>query len=336
MTASSAPDRFEDKAVTGRRAGMLSTAFGPAIIAALKDASVMEIMANADGRVWIERHDAGKIHDGVTLTAGARERIIRLVASHTGGECGYDRPIVSAELPGSGERFEGILPPVASAPVFSIRKPATRIFTLDDYVRREIMSGADALVLKSAIAARKNILIAGGTSSGKTTLANALLAEVAVRDERILILEDTRELHCAAADFVALRAAPGVTLADLARSTMRLRPDRIVVGETRGGEALDLLKAWNTGHPGGITTVHANSAEAALFRLEQLIGERTVSAPKQLIAEAVDLVVFIARGKGGRRVEEIIRVDGLDANGAYRTAHAHPLNPSLVNNGAKS
>jgi hypothetical protein len=179
-------------------------------------------------------------------------------------------------------------------------------------------------VLAAAVRERRNIVVAGGTSSGKTTLVNALLAEVASLQERVVILEDTRELRCAAEDVVALRTKPGVaSLADLVRSTLRLRPDRIIVGGVRGGEALDMLKAWNTGHPGGLTTVHANSAEAALTRLEQLVQEAIVTVPRPLIAEAIDLVVFI-KGRGGeRRVESILELVGLDEDGSY----ASPMPP---------
>jgi type IV secretion system protein TrbB len=231
-------------------------------------------------------------------------------------------PIVSAELPphgdGAGERFEGILPPISLAPCFSIRKPAERVYTLGDYVADGIMPARHADALRRAVVERRNILVAGGTSSGKTTLANALLAEMASLDERVILIEDTRELQCAAADTVALRTRPGVVgIADLVRSTLRLRPDRIVVGEVRGAEALDLLKAWNTGHPGGVATVHANSAAAALHRLEQLTQEAVVTAPRRLIAEAIDVVVFIA-GRGlDRRVEAIMHVGGVDLDGNY-------------------
>jgi P-type conjugative transfer ATPase TrbB len=180
------------------------------------------------------------------------------------------------------------------------------------------MSPLQADLLRSAVMGRKNILIVGGTSSGRTTLANALLAELSKQNERVIILEDTRELQCAAPDCVALRTKPGVaSLAALVRSTLRLRPDRIIVGEVRGAEALDMLKAWNTGHPGGIATVHANSAHAALYRLEQLIQEAVVTVPRRLIAEAIDLVVFI-RGRGvSRRIDTIAEIRGLDANGDY-------------------
>ena len=309
-----------------RRSAMLMTAFGPVIGAALADDEVIEILGNPDGGLWIERQGTGLAAEAARLRPADVERIIRLVASEANMTCDRDHPIVSAELP-SGERFEGLLPPVAPAPCFAIRKPASRTFTLADYVDAGAMTGADALVLKSAIARRHNILIAGGASSGKTTLANALLAEIAKAGDRLVILEDTRELRAEAPDMVALRTAPNVPLERLVRSTLRLRPDRIIIGEVRGGEALDLLKAWNTGHPGGVATVHANSASSALTRLEQLIAERTREIPQELIAEAIDLVVFMKRGATGRRVEDILRVEGLGPEG-YRLMK--PASPDLV------
>lgn len=325
--------RRPDSETAARRATMLKTAFGPVIGAALEDDAVIEIMVNPDGMLWIERHKQGRVLEDAQFRGADVERIIRLVASHVGFECDNAHPIVSAELPGSGERFEGVLPPVSLAPAFSIRRASAAMIALKQYVDAGVMTGADALILKSAIAKRQNILIAGGASSGKTTLANALLAEIAAAEERVVILEDTRELRCAARDLVALRTSPTVSLEALVRSTLRLRPDRIIVGEVRGGEALDLLKAWNTGHPGGIATVHANSAAAALTRLEQLIGERTTQVPCQLIADAIDVVVFIKRGPEGRRVEEILRVEGFDHDG-YRLAKPNSLELVIVNEGA--
>jgi type IV secretion system protein VirB11 len=187
-----------------------------------------------------------------------------------------------------------------------------------DYVADGIMRAEVALALSMAVVERKNILVAGGTSSGKTTLANALLNEMATLDERVIIIEDTRELQCAAPDTVALRTKAGtVSMADLVRSTLRLRPDRIIVGEVRGGEALDMLKAWNTGHPGGIATVHANSARSALYRIEQLVAESVITVPRRLIADAIDLVVFISGRGTGRRIETVTEVSGLDADGDY-------------------
>ena len=217
-----------------------------------------------------------------------------------------------------GERFEGVMPPVSVAPCFSVRKPADVLYRLKDYVTAHIMSAPQAASLTQAVRERKNILVVGGTSSGKTTLVNALLAEIAVLNERVVLLEDTRELKCAAADCVALRTKPGAaTLADLVRSTLRLRPDRIIIGEVRGPEALDMLKAWNTGHPGGITTVHANSAEAGLYRLEQLVQEAVVTVPRELFVEAIDVIVFLEGRGGERRVETVAELAGLDSDGNY-------------------
>ncbi|MHA6768993.1 P-type conjugative transfer ATPase TrbB [Sphingobium ummariense] len=318
-----------DSVSAERRRAMLRTAMGPAIAAALADPRVIEIMVNPDGALRVDILGEGRVDTDVKLDAPQVERIIRLVASHVRSEVHGDKPIVSAELPplgsGAGERFEGILPPVSTAPCFSIRKPAARIYTLMDYVTDGIMSAEAARLLSLAVVDRRNILVAGGTSSGKTTLANALLAEMAHLDERVILIEDTRELQSPAPDTVALRTRPGaVTMGDLVRSTLRLRPDRIIVGEVRGGEALDMLKAWNTGHPGGIATVHANSAASALYRIEQLIQEAVVTVPRRLVAEAIDMIVFIAGRGTSRRIETIARVAGLAPDGGYAVVDLTP------------
>jgi type IV secretion system protein VirB11 len=314
-----------------RKRAMLRTAMGPVIAEALADPHVVEVMVNPDGALRIDRLGTGRYDTGTSIGAEQVERIIRLVASHARTEVHGSAPIVSAELPAhgdglAGERFEGVLPPVATGPCFSIRKPASRIYSLADYVNEEIMSTEVARLLSLAVIDRRNILVAGGTSSGKTTLANALLAEIGFRDERVILIEDTRELQCAAADTVALRTRPGVTMADLVRSTLRLRPDRIIVGEVRGGEALDMLKAWNTGHPGGIATVHANSASSALYRIEQLIQEAVVTVPRRMIAEGIDLIVFIAGRGSARRIDSVVAVEGIGPDGGYavRTLVAAP------------
>jgi type IV secretion system protein VirB11 len=311
-----------DIGADARRRAMLRTAMGPTIAAALADPLVIEVMVNPDGVLRLDRLGEGRVDTGVRYEPAQIERIVRLAASHARTEVHASAPIVSAELPplgeGAGERFEGVLPPVSLAPCFSIRKPAARLYTLGDYVRDRNMPTDSARLLGEAVAERRNILIAGGTSSGKTTLANALLAQMGELDERVILIEDTRELQSPAPDTVALRTRAGaVTMADLVRSTLRLRPDRIIVGEVRGPEALDMLKAWNTGHPGGIATVHANSAGSALFRLEQLVQEAVVAVPRRLIAEAIDLVVFIAGRGTDRRVETLARVAGLDAQDEY-------------------
>ncbi|MER9473721.1 P-type conjugative transfer ATPase TrbB [Mesorhizobium sp. M0520] len=303
-----------------RRRAMLRTAMGPAITEALADPTVIEVMVNPDGALWLDRLGEGRGDTSVHMHPSEAERIIRLVASHVRDEAHADNPIVSAELP-SGERFEGLLPPVVLAPCFAIRKPAAKLYTLADYVADGIMLQVQADALRKAVRERRNILVAGGTSSGKTTLANALLAQVADCDERVILIEETRELQCAAKDCVALRTRRGsVTLADLLRSTLRLRPDRIIVGEVRGAEALDMLKAWNTGHPGGIATVHANSARSALYRIEQLAQEAVVTVPRRLIADAIDLIVFIAGRGSSRRIDAIAEVTGLDGSGDYVVA----------------
>jgi type IV secretion system protein TrbB len=318
-----------------RKRAMLRTAMGPAIAAALADPLVVEVMVNPDGALRLDRLGSGRSDTGETLEPAQIERIIRLVASHARVEVHGGAPIVSAELPPhgpglAGERFEGVLPPIATGPCFSIRKPAARIYTLADYVGDGIMTAEAARLLSLAVVDRRNILVAGGTSSGKTTLANALLAELAARDERVIVIEDIRELQCAAPDTVALRTRPGVVaMADLVRSTLRLRPDRIIVGEVRGPEALDMLKAWNTGHPGGIATVHANSAASALYRLEQLIQEAVLIVPRRLIAEAIDLIVFIDGRGVGRRIDSIAAVEGLDASGDYALRTVDSENNSL-------
>ena len=300
-----------------RRRAMLKTAMGPVIAQALGDPAVIEVMVNPDGKLWIDRLGEGRGNIGVRIHPSETERIIRLVASHVRAEVHTDNPIVSAELP-SGERFEGLLPPVALGPCFAIRKPATNILTIADYVRDQVMVPIQAEALRKAVRDRKNILVAGGTSSGKTTLTNALLAEIADCDERVILIEDTRELQCAAKDCVALRTRAGaISMGDLVRSTLRLRPDRIIVGEVRGAEALDMLKAWNTGHPGGIATVHANSARSALYRIEQLVQESVTIVPRRLIADAIDMVVFIAGRGSDRRIETIAEVTGLDEHGDY-------------------
>ena len=306
-----------------RKRSMLRTAMGPRIAAALAEPDVIEIMVNPDGALRLDRLGAGICETGMRLEPGEAERIIRLVASHVRREAHAGAPIVSAELPPlgrglAGERFEGLLPPVAPGPCFSIRKPASRIHSLEDYVADGLTDPDVARLLSLAVAERRNILVAGGTSSGKTTLANALLAEIGALGERVVIIEDTRELQCPARDTVALRTSPGAaTMADLVRSTLRLRPDRIVVGEVRGGEALDMLKAWNTGHPGGIATVHANSARAALYRLEQLVQEAVAAVPRRLIADAIDLVVFIEGRGSARRIAAPERVEGIAGDGDY-------------------
>ncbi|MFZ1814080.1 MAG: P-type conjugative transfer ATPase TrbB, partial [Rhizobiaceae bacterium] len=229
-------------------------------------------------------------------------------------------PIISGEMPIGGHRFEGLLPPIVSSPTFTIRRRASRLIPLDDYVASKVMTEEQVCVIRNAIASRLNIVISGGTGSGKTTLANAVIAEIVetAPDDRLLILEDTAEIQCAAENAVALHTSDTIDMARLLKSTMRLRPDRIIVGEVRDGAALTLLKAWNTGHPGGVTTIHSNTAESGLRRLEQLTAEASQQPMREVIGEAVDLIVSIERAPKGRIVRDILHVENF-ANGRYQT-----------------
>jgi len=291
---------------------MLLSALGEDIQSFLSDDDVIEIMLNPDGKLWIDRLSQSRQFTGKTIEKEDAERIIRIVASHVDAICNASQPLISAELPNSGARFQGMIPPVVENPTFTIRKKAVRIFTLADYVVQNVMTEKVISLIRQAVHDRKNILIVGGTGSGKTTLANAILMEMAQYDHRIVIIEDTLELQCAAKDYVSLRTTDQITMEKLLKATMRLRPDRIIVGEVRGGEALTLLKAWNTGHPGGLATVHANSALQGLTRIEQLIQEAIIGVPRQLIADAIHMIVYIARDGIERKIKQVVQVDGYE------------------------
>ncbi len=285
--------------VRARHLDSLTHALGPTIAAALADDGVVEVMANPDGGLWVDRAGSGRERIG-ELEAHAAETVIRLLANHMGEPCGRDRPSVAGTLPGTGERFQGVLPPIVERPSFTIRKRPKVIYTLDDYLADGTMTPAQADEVRAAITDRKNILVAGGTGSGKTTLANAILAEPAFRHDRVVILEDTRELQSSAEDRIELltrQSDPAVTMRDLLKMTLRFRPDRIVVGEVRGGEALDMLKAWNTGHPGGVATVHANSAEDAARRIADLVAEVSGVDAQRLIATTIGITLFLQRNR---------------------------------------
>ncbi|NNG71944.1 P-type conjugative transfer ATPase TrbB [Rhizobium laguerreae] len=299
----------------------LQDALGDQLCVALDDATVVEIMLNPDGRLFIERLGHGVAEAGV-MTPAAAEVVIGSVAHALQSEADVERPIISGELPIGGHRFEGLLPPVVSGPAFTIRRRASRLIPLNDYVSSKVMTEGQASAIRSAIDARMNIVISGGTGSGKTTLANAIIAEIVLSapDDRMVILEDTAEIQCAAENAVCLHTSDTVDMARLLKSTMRLRPDRIIVGEVRDGAALTLLKAWNTGHPGGVTTIHSNTARSALRRLEQLTAEASQQPMQEVIGEAVDLVVSIERTGKGRRVREVIHIEGY-RNNHYQTEH---------------
>ena len=307
--------------VTERKLEALRHALGPAILAALVEPAVVEILSNPDGRLVLDRAGEGRTDTGIHLDPEARERVVRLVADYVGEPVTRETPRLSGVLPVTGERFQGFLPPVTSGPAFSIRKRPAVIWSLDDYVRDGVMTTGQAGALRAAVRDRRNLLISGGTGSGKTTLANALLAEPAFADDRVFLIEDTPELQCPAWDMVATltRRYPVVIgVVDLVRDALRMRPDRIVVGEMReGSAALETLKAWNTGHPGGLSTIHANSAREALVRLEDLIAEVQPVVSRRAIAQGVDVIVQIRRTAAGRVVDAVLEVQGM-VDGEYR------------------
>ncbi|MFJ6024263.1 P-type conjugative transfer ATPase TrbB [Brevundimonas sp. NPDC092305] len=303
--------------VAERKLEALRHALGPVVLEALLEPAVVEIMANPDGRVILDRSGEGRRDTGTILSAEARERSVRLIADYMGESVARETPCLAGVLPSTGERFQGLMPPLVAQAAFSIRKRPAVIWTLDDYVRDGVMTPGQAEALRLAGTERRNILISGGTGSGKTTLANAVLADTAYARDRVFLIEDTSELQCSAWDVVAVltRREPALGVADLVRSALRMRPDRIVVGEMRdGAAALETLKSWNTGHPGGLSTIHANSGADVPRRLEDLILEVSPVPPRRMIAQAVERIVHITRTAEGRRVEGVSAILGLEGD----------------------
>ena len=305
-----------------RKTEALKYALGESITRALDDPRVVEVMANPDGEIWTDRIGEGRKPANVRISSDDAGAILRLLADHAGIVVNENTPLVSATLPETGERFQGVFPPITQVPCFAIRKRPGVIFTLAQYVEQGIMTAEIATSLRAALAERLNILVIGGTGSGKTTLTNALLAEPAIVNDRVVIIEDTAELRCAARDSISMLTKvipPIVTMGDLARVTLRLRPDRIIVGEVRDGAILEMIKLWNTGHPGGIATLHANSPRDALYRIEDLVGEVTERVPQRQISATINLIVEIRRApetRAGRLVSGLVRVRGFQ-DGRY-------------------
>jgi type IV secretion system protein VirB11 len=322
----------------GRLDAKLRRELGETVLAALNDPETEDVVLNPDSRIWVKRQ-CGEFSCVGEMRPPQAQSAIGTIAAYRGTVVNYDRPILETELPIDGSRFEGIIPPVVRQPVFAIRLRPRRIFTLEDYERAEILTRVDdprarqlrrrgfvelvrglshAEIIRAAVTERKNILIVGSTGSGKTTLVNAILDSIATAGpaDRIISIEDTMELQCTVQNYVDLRAVAGVRMLDCLRACLRLKPTRIIVGEVRGAEAHVLLKSWNTGHPGGVTTIHANDAISGLARLESLVAEATTAQQQTLIAEAVDLVVFIDAEPGlpaGRKVRELLVVTGYES-----------------------
>ena len=319
--------------------------FGEVILKNLADDRTEDILLNPDSSLWVKRMGEGFTCIG-EMSPSAAASALGTVAAWRGTVLNHERPILETELPIDGSRFEGVVAPVVRRPVFAIRLRPKRIFSLEEYEANQILSGkADPLnrlrrhndfsasirglnhaeIIRAAVRARKNLLIVGSTGSGKTTLVNAILDALAqlTPNDRVILIEDTTELQCSVKNFLDLRAVGGVTMLECLRACMRLKPTRIVVGEVRGAEAHTLLKAWNTGHPGGAATIHANDGMSGLIRLESLVAEATSAPQQSLIAEAVDLVIFIDEEpelKAGRKVKEVLLVTEY-RDGQYLTEH---------------
>ncbi|GHV30675.1 conjugal transfer protein TrbB [Synergistales bacterium] len=305
---------FETREQLERLDSKLKCEFGLYVVMALENPDVIEICVNSDGHIWLEEKEKRLYDTGKTIAAEKLTAALGTIAAMNGTELNETTPVLSGRLPLDGSRVEGTVPPVTpDGPSVSIRKHASAIFPLSKYVDERRIPQEGAEYLRDNIRDAKNILVAGGTSSGKTTFVNALIRELLAiaPQDRLLIIEDTQEIQCATTNKQNFVATEEVPMQKLLKTAMRYRPDRIIIGEVRGGESLDLLKSWNTGHPGGLATVHANNAPAALLRLEQLIAEVSVTPMSALIAEAVHIVVYMQEfGKVGRQVTEIIRVTG--------------------------
>lgn len=306
------------KKTTDRHVAMLNTAFGSEIMQLMDDPQIIEIIANPDGKIWAEDLNKGKYFTGKTFAFEQIANIVKLVAASRQIIASAEHPEVSCELPETGARFQGWLPPVVVEPSFTIRKRAINIFTLEDYIAAGSLTLYQSDVLKTAIKDRKNILIAGGTASGKTTFANALLHELKDSQDRVIILEDLPELQVAVADYVKLTTCVSKNMRDLVKGALRMRPDRIIIGEVRDGSALELLKAWNTGHPGGICTIHANSAEATISRIEDLVSEIVSIVPRRLIYEAINIIVFMKRDAFGKHLIESLHRYEMSDDGSFQ------------------
>jgi P-type conjugative transfer ATPase TrbB len=299
--------------------------FGPLVLGALNDAKTTDLLLNPDGKIWQGRLGERMRHIG-NMGAGQSEMALRTLASALDTVITPEKPWIEGVFPLDGSRIAGQIPPIVAAPTFAIRKRALAVFTLGQYVEAGIMARDHLAAIADAVTAHKNILVVGGTGSGKTTLANAIIQAMVEADphERLFIIEDTGEIQCRAANSVSYVATLDFSVTRAVRTTMRMNPDRIIVGEVRGPEALDLLLAWNSGHSGGVATLHADHARSGLAKLGLYVSQHP-HAPKPLeplIGEAVHVVVHIAMTPEGRRVKEVIAVTGYQ-DGQYQIAQPH-------------
>lgn len=314
-------------AVMERKLGSLRHAMH-SIAAYMESETVVEIMLNPDGRLWVDEVGKGMHEVGVMKPSDA-EHMIKLIAGIMDKVCNFDNPSLAGKIPVYGARFQALIPPVVEYPTFAIRKHAKFAFPLSDYLAKGILTAGQCDYLKAAVHSRKNILLVGGTGSGKTTFGNALLMEIAETSDRVYLIEDTLELQCAARNKVGVLVQPPTYTWQLAlKDVLRMRPDRIILGELRDGTAaLELVDAWSTAHPGGLATFHADNAETAMNRLKSLIERVAVHAPVAQIAAAIGVLVVIQRDKdhpAGRRITEIAEVRGMGSDGQWDIVHISP------------
>ncbi|MEX6493343.1 P-type conjugative transfer ATPase TrbB [Fusobacterium animalis] len=282
----------------------------------LEEDDIIELYTNNDRKIWVDTLSKGRYFTGRYMDASDSMRIIQSVADYTDKIVDKMNPIISAELPETGSRFQGVIPPIVENPVFNIRKKGIRVFTLDDYINSGSLTEKQKEVIIQAVNERKNILIVGGTSSGKTTFANAVINEIAKTGDRLIIMEDTREIQSVAEDTLRMVTSEFANMLTLFQSSMRQRPDRLIAGEVRGAEALNMLIGWNSGHPGGLCTLHSDDARGGLRQLEQYVQIKSVSAQEKLIARAVNLIVVLKKVNGIRKIVEIAKINGWE-NGEY-------------------
>lgn len=292
----------------------LKANLGETLVGYLVDPQVIEIMANDNGKLWVETYKemkcVGDISNNKILN------VINTLASLESQIVNFKNPDICVNMrlyynkTRLRFRFQGMIPPTVDAPVFCIRKPSANVIMLEEYLQRGVITQDDFEKISRLIKNKKNIIIAGGTQSGKTTLANALLAEIALQfpNDRVITIEDTPELKCEVDNLQSLRTSDNRTMCDLLRCALRMRPDRIIVGEVRGEEALSLIKAWNTGHSGGLSTIHANSCETVIMRLKQLIEESGSIACEEAIKEAVDAVIYIQKVNGDQSSRKVTSI----------------------------
>ena len=339
------PSGLGQEEQNSRLEAKLKRELGEIVLEYLSDPATEDIVLNPNSSLWVKQMGNGFEQVG-SMSPTQAASALSTIAAWKGTVMNHERPILETELPLDGSRFEGIVSPIVRRPVFAIRLRPKKIFSLADYEGSGILTSKDdcrnrlrkrdtfaediaglnhAQIIRAAVAAKKNILTVGSTGSGKTTFVNALLdvmADVAPYD-RVVCIEDTTELQCAVRNYVDLLAVGAVSMLDCLRACMRLKPTRIIVGEVRGAEAHTMLKAWNTGHPGGAATVHANDAMSGLIRLESLVSEATQAPQQMLIAEAVDLVVFVDQEPdliAGRKVREVVLVTGY-RDGRYQVEY---------------